>query len=163
MRLFTFVFLLLFAFSCKTTDQASDQQKQKPNILFIAIDDLRPELGCYGSEIAVTPNLDRLADNGLLFNRAYCQQAICSPSRASLMTGARPETINVIENYTYFRELNPDIITLPQHLRANGYETVYTGKIFHAQYNDSELSWSRWPAKMANHSSPILSEREQAL
>ena len=71
---------------------------QPPNILFIAIDDLRPELGCYGSSIAKSPNLDRLASEGLKFNRAYCQQAICSPSRASLMTGARPDTIGVIEN-----------------------------------------------------------------
>jgi iduronate 2-sulfatase len=118
----------------------------RPNILFIAADDLRPELGCYGSEIAITPNFDALAAEGLLFNRAYCQQAICSPSRASLMTGARPDTIGVIENYTYFRDANPDIITLPQHLRAYGYETVHTGKIYHGDYDDQELSWSRQPA-----------------
>jgi len=99
-------------------DSVNVRTKSKPNILFIAIDDLRPELGCYGSEIAITPNLDALAEQGLLFRRAYCQQAICSPSRASLMTGARPDTIKVIENYTYFRELNPDIVTLPQHFRA---------------------------------------------
>ena len=91
--------------------------QKKPNILFIAIDDLRPELGCYGSETAITPNLDALAGDGLLFNRAYCQQAICSPSRASIMTGARPETIKVIENYSYFRDKNPDIITLPMGMK----------------------------------------------
>eukprot|EP00095_Tigriopus_kingsejongensis_P007620 maker-scaffold2178_size19279-snap-gene-0.0 protein:Tk07620 transcript:maker-scaffold2178_size19279-snap-gene-0.0-mRNA-1 annotation:"hypothetical protein" len=108
-------------------DKAS---KEKPNILFIAVDDLRPELGCYGSEIAITPNFDRLAKQSMLFERAYCQEAICSPSRASLMTGARPESINVIENFTYFRDENPNIITIPQQLRTNGYETVYTG------YND---------------------------
>jgi len=119
----------------------------KPNILFIAIDDLRPELGCYGSDIAVSPNLDRLAGHGLLFQRAYCQEAICSPSRASLMTGARPETIKVIENYTYFRDLNPDIVTLPQHLIAHGYETAYCGKIFHGAFTDNDLSWSRRPAR----------------
>ena len=118
----------------------------RPNVLFIAIDDLRPELGCYGSEIAVTPNLDRLANNGLLFERAYCQEAICSPSRASLMTGARPETIKVIENYTYFRDLNPDIVTLPQHFRAHGYETAYVGKVYHGKFTDNERSWSRKPA-----------------
>lgn len=116
----------------------------RPNILFIAIDDLRPELGSYGSEIAITPHMDALADDGLLFDRAYCQQAICSPSRASLMTGARPDTIGVVENYTYFRDANPDIITLPQHLWANGYATVRTGKIYHnAAFGDEELSWSR--------------------
>jgi arylsulfatase A-like enzyme len=88
-----------------------------------------------------------LAQGGLLFNRAYCQQAICSPSRASLMTGARPETTTIIENYSYFRDVNPDIVTIPQHFRAHGYETVYAGKIFHKKaFADEELSWSREPA-----------------
>ncbi len=120
---------------------------EQPNILFIAIDDLRPELGCYGSEIAISPNLDKLAADGLLFNRAYCQEAICSPSRASLMTGARPDTIGVIENSTYFRDANPDIVTLTQHFIAHGYEAVHCGKIFHKPaFADPERSWSRGPA-----------------
>lgn len=119
----------------------------RPNILFIAIDDLRPELGCYGSELAKSPNLDALAKNGLLFNRAYCQQAICSPSRASLMTGARPDTIGIVENSAYFRERNPDIVTLSQHFIKHGYEAVYCGKIFHKDdHADRENSWSRDPA-----------------
>jgi len=122
------------------------QAADKPNILFIAVDDLRPELGCYGSPVAITPNLDKLAQDGLLFNRAYCQQAICGPSRASLMTGARPDTIGVVENYAYFRELNPDIVTLPQHFIANGYEAAYCGKIYHGRFTDDQLSWSRKPA-----------------
>lgn len=128
-------------------DSGDTLKKSRPNILFIAIDDLRPELGCYGSEVAITPNLDRLAENGLLFERAYCQQAICGPSRASLMTGARPDTINVVENDSDFRDINPDILTLPQHLLTHGYETVYTGKIFHDRFTDEELSWSRKPAR----------------
>jgi iduronate 2-sulfatase len=119
---------------------------KKPNLLFIAVDDLRPELGCYGAEVIKSPNIDRIAAEGMLFDRAYCQQAICSPSRASLMTGCRPETINVIENTAYFRELNPDIITLPQHFIANGYEAFYTGKIYHGRMTDNEHSWSRKPA-----------------
>ena len=127
--------------------------QKKPNILFIAVDDLRPELGCYGSPIAKTPNFDRLAASGLLFNRAYCQQAICSPSRASIMTGAKPETIHVIENFSYFRDLNPDIITIPQQLKVNGYETVFSGKIFHPGYTDDEKSWSRKEAKVTFSSS----------
>ena len=135
---------LLFCFGCQPSSQTTE--KKKPNILFIAIDDLRPELGCYGSPIAKSPNLDALAADGILFNKAYCQQAICSPSRASLMTGTRPETVGIIENYTYFRDLNPDIITLPQHFRANGYETVYHGKIYHGKFTDEDLSWSRKPA-----------------
>ncbi|WP_339882681.1 sulfatase [Polaribacter vadi] len=142
--------LLVFAiaFGCKAKINDKPTVKKKPNILFIAIDDLRPELGAYGSEIAVTPNLDKLANDGLLFSKAYCQEAICSPSRASLMTGARPETINVVENFTYFREANPDIITLPQHFIANGYEAVHTGKIYHKpSFADAKLSWSREPAE----------------
>lgn len=117
----------------------------RPNILFIAIDDMRPEFGCYGSELAITPNLDKLAKEGVLFERAYCQEAICSPSRASLMTGARPDTVGVIENYTYFREVNPEIVTLPQYLIGQGYETAHAGKIYHGRFDDQEKSWSRQP------------------
>jgi iduronate 2-sulfatase len=134
-------FLCPFAFQNQTIFAVS-----RPNVLFIAIDDLRPELGCYGSPIVQSPVLDALAADGLRFNRAYCQQAICSPSRASLMTGARPDTIRVVENTAYFRELNPDIVTLPQHFIANGYEAVYCGKIYHARMTDNDHSWSRKPA-----------------
>ncbi|WP_298493907.1 sulfatase [uncultured Algibacter sp.] len=127
--------------------QNKPQEKSKPpNILFIGIDDLRPELGCYGSDIAVSPNLDKLASDGLLFENAYCQQAICGPSRASLLTGIRPETSGVFHNYIKFREVNPNVVTLPQHFKNNGYETVYTGKIFHHGDLDEEKSWSRLPA-----------------
>ncbi len=115
----------------------------KPNVLFIAIDDLRPELGCYGSPIAQSPHLDELAKDGMRFDRAYCQQAICSPSRASLMTGARPDQIGVIENTAYFRELNTEVVTLPQHFISQGYEAVYCGKIYHGRMTDERHSWSR--------------------
>jgi len=115
-------------------------------VLFIAIDDLRPELGCYGSMIAKSPHIDQLAKEGRLFERAYCQQSICSPSRASLMTGARPDQIGVIENTAYFRDLNPNIITLPQHFIKNGYEAVYCGKIYHGRMTDDQHSWSRGAA-----------------
>ncbi|MEO0416332.1 MAG: sulfatase, partial [Verrucomicrobiota bacterium] len=130
--------LALAAFWMPWSSIAAD----KPNILFIAIDDLRPELGCYGSKVAKTPHMDKLAADGLLFNRAYCNQPICSPSRASLMTGARPDTIGIIENREYFRDKNPDIITLPQHLIANGYEATFSGKIYHTWMRDEEKSWS---------------------
>jgi len=134
--------VLLVAFAC------SNLLAEKPNILFIAIDDLRPELGCYESPIAKTPVMDELASQGLLFNRAYCQQAICRPSRASLMTGARPETTGLFHNYVALRELKPNILTLPQHFIANGYETAYCGKIFHRGDTDEENSWSRKPARI---------------
>ena len=119
---------------------------KKPHFLFIAIDDLRPELGCYGSKIVKSPNIDRLAKEGRRFDRAYCQQSICSPSRASLMTGARPDEIGIIENRAYFREVNPEIVTLPQHFIRNGYEAVYCGKIYHGRMTDEQYSWSRKPA-----------------
>ncbi|MDB4713354.1 sulfatase [bacterium] len=146
MKLLTFI---AFAFA------SSLLAEKKPNILFIAIDDMRPEMGCYGSPIAITPNINKLAKQGLLFNRAYCQQAICSPSRASIMTGTRPDTNGVIENYTYFRDANPDIVTLPQHFRNHGYETVNMGKIYHGKYNDAEKSWSRGPAHKLVKTKPI--------
>ena len=120
---------------------------KKPNVLFIAVDDLRPELGCYGSPIAISPSLDALAADGLLINRAYCQEAICRPSRASLMTGARPESTGLFHNYVSLRELQPDILTLPQHFIAHGYETAYCGKIFHKGDTDEGKSWSREPVK----------------
>lgn len=153
MKYIYLVFFTAIFFSCNSQQKAKIESKKQPNILFIAVDDLRPEIGAYGSEIAVTPNLDALASSGLIFERAYCQEAICGPSRASLMTGARPESINVIENFIYFRDANPEIITLSQHFKNNGYEATHTGKIYHKPgFADGELSWSRKPAydKMAN-------------
>ena len=118
---------------------------EHPNVLFIAVDDLRPELGCYGEKLVQTPNLDRLAQEGLRFTRAYCQEAICGPSRASLMTGLRPNSCGVVDNVTYFRDTTPDVITLPQHFIRNGYESVYIGKIYHGNMRDEEKSWNRKP------------------
>jgi len=131
--------LLLFGGTIRADD--------RPNILFVAVDDLRPELGCYGSPIAVSPHLDQLAREGLLFERAYCQQAICRPSRASLMTGARPESTGLFHNYVSLRELQPDIVTLPQHFIAHGYDAFYCGKIFHQGDTDEGRSWNIEPVK----------------
>lgn len=119
---------------------------KQPHILFIAVDDLRPELGCYGSPIVRSPHLDNLAREGRWFERAYCQQSICSPSRASLMTGSRPDEIGITENTAYFRNLNPEIVTLPQYFIKHGYEAVYCGKIYHGRMTDEQYSWSRKPA-----------------
>ena len=96
----------------------------RPNVLFVAIDDLRPALGCYGDKTAVTPNIDRLASRGTVFRRAYCQQAVCSPSRLSLLTGRRPDTIRVWDLATHFRRALPEVVTLPQHFKNRGYHTL---------------------------------------
>lgn len=105
-----------------------------PNVLFIAVDDLRPELGCYGVTHIRSPNIDRLASKGALFARAYCQQAVCGPSRASLMTGLRPDTIKGSGMTVHFRKFVPDVVTLPQHFKANGYFTRALGKIYHGAW-----------------------------
>src|SRR5829696_8832423 len=95
---------------------------ERPNILFIVADDLRAELGCYGSG-AKTPNLDALAAKGVRFDHAYCQQALCNPSRSSFLTGRRPDALHLWSNGTHFRDKNPDVTTLPQWFKAHGYET----------------------------------------
>lgn len=113
------------------------------NVLFIAVDDLRPQLGCYGDSTAKTPHIDDLAMRGVVFRRAYCQQAVCNPSRASLMTGLRPDTTKVWDLATHFREALPDAVTLPQYFKRHGYHTQCIGKIYHdpAKAQDPP-SWS---------------------
>ena len=91
-----------------------------PNILFISIDDLRPELGCYGNDFVKTPNIDLFAEDGVLFNSAYCQSAVCAPSRASLMLGMRPDSTRVWHLGDEFRKINPDAVTMPQYFHKYG-------------------------------------------
>ena len=115
--------------------------KPKPNVLFIAVDDLRPELGCYGRDYIKSPNIDRIAKSGMVFRRAYCQQAVCSPSRSSLLTGTRPDTTQVWDLVTHFRDALPNVVTLPEHFKNNGYFVQGMGKIFHPSVEDPQ-SWS---------------------
>ncbi len=113
------------------------------NVLFIMADDLRPLLGCYGYPEMHTPNIDRLAQRGTLFNRAYCQFPVCNASRTSMLTGLRPETTRVFSNRDRFRETLPNALTLPQHFKAYGYHTQSIGKIFHnLAMQDDTYSWS---------------------
>jgi len=119
--------------------QAAEQSK--PNILFIAIDDLRPELGCYGADHIQSPNIDELAEQGVLFKRAYCQGPACGPSRSSLLSGVH--TLSHRGRTPWSPEkLAPGKITLPALLRQAGYHTVGNGKIFHKSYDDEKNSWS---------------------
>ena len=121
------------------------QQEKKPNILFIAVDDMKPILGCYGDKMIKTPNIDRLAKMGTVFLSNYVQQAVCGPTRASLMTGKRPDYTKIWDLKTQMRDMNPDIVTLPQYLITQGYQTVGIGKIYHpssALDRIDPVSWS---------------------
>lgn len=118
---------------------------QPLNVLFLAVDDLRPELGCYGAAHMKTPHLDRLASQGMLFERAYCQVAVCNPSRSSVLSGTRPDTTGVLDNQHFMRPNMPDVITLPQHFKNHGYTSLSLGKIFHhseREPGDDPQSWS---------------------
>jgi len=117
---------------------------RKMNVLFIAVDDLRPQLGCYGQKQIISPNIDRLAAQGLLFERTYCQQAVCAPSRASLLSGTRPDTTKIYDLNTPLRKAMPDILSLPEHFKNNGYETISIGKIYHHPQDDRK-GWSADP------------------
>lgn len=137
--LFLGIILLSFDLNAKSTNE-----KQRPNILFIAVDDLKPMLGCYGSDYIVTPNIDKLAGNGAVFTNAHCQQAVCGPSRASIMTGMRPDYTGVWDLKTRMRDINPDILALPQYFRQNGYTTVATGKIYDYRCVDKQADKPSW-------------------
>ena len=129
-------------------------QEPRPNVLFIMADDFRPELGASGSA-ALTPNLDRLAKAGIQFERAYCQQALCNPSRSSMLTGRRPDTLRLWHNGTHFREITPDVTTLPLWFKEHGYTTRCVGKIFHNWHTKEKGDRRSWSADeflhYANH------------
>ncbi len=124
------------------------------NVVLFTADDLRPELGCYGSP-AITPNLDALAARGTTFTRAYCQQAVCNPSRSSMLTGLRPGTLGLYVNGTHFRELKPDVMTLPLWFKEHGYTTRCSGKLFHNWHTNEKGDPRSWSAPeflhYANH------------
>ncbi len=130
----------------KVPNQSQASPRNKPNVLFIAVDDMRVELNCYGQRWIKSPHTDALAGHGTLFTRAYCQQAVCNPSRASMLTGLRPSTLGIWDLPTHFRQRMPDAVTLPQLFKQHGYFTQNIGKIFHNwrqdDYKGDAPSWS---------------------
>ena len=130
----------------------------KPNVLLICVDDLKPVLGCYGDKLVKSPNIDRLAARSVQFDRAFCNQAVCSPSRNALLTGLRPQTLGIYDLGTNFRRARPDAITLPQLFKQHGWRAEGMGKIFHIGHgntNDS-ASWSLpyWKANVVAYALP---------
>jgi iduronate 2-sulfatase len=114
---------------------------ERMNVLFIISDDLRTELGCYGSKLAKSPNIDKLAEQGVRFDRAYCQFPLCNPSRSSMLTGRHPTTTRVLGNRQYFAAQDPSFVSLPRYFRDSGYVTLRAGKIFHGGIDDTN-AWT---------------------
>ena len=127
---------------------SAEEPLKKPNVLFIAIDDLRPELGCYGANHIKSPNIDKLASQGVLFKLAYCQAPHCGPSRASLLSGVH--TLNYNGTPLSPEQLAPGKLTLPGAFRRAGYFTVGNGKIYHQREDDAKQSWSEPPFSLVN-------------
>ncbi|MEM9675309.1 MAG: sulfatase [Bacteroidota bacterium] len=147
LSIFSFTFLFIVA-TCLVSC-GSDQPDRPLNVLWIMVDDLRPQLGCYGDQTVKSPHIDALAERSLLFNQAYCQSAVCSPSRNSMLSGLRPHTTGLHGFGKNIRDAIPDVITLPQHFKQNGYEARGFGKIFHIYAEsmlgseDDPASWSQ--------------------
>ena len=131
--------------------QSDKKAPEKPNILFIAVDDLKPILGCYGDKLVKTPNIDRIAKNGTVFLQNYVQQAVSGPTRASIMTGMRPDYTGVWDLKTKMRDVNPDILSLPQYLITQGYSTQGIGKIYDQRCVDKKMDIPSWSVPYYNY------------
>lgn len=127
--------LLLFV----AASAAAAEPTKQPNVLFILSDDLSCDLGCYGQTAVRSTNLDALAKSGVRFDRAYVQYPVCNPSRTSFLTGLRTTTTTITDNTTHFRKRMPDVVTLPQLFRQNGYEVVGLGKVFHRGLSPDDM------------------------
>lgn len=167
-------FLVRLAVVAGVAVTAASAATNRPNVLFICVDDLKPLLGCYGAPAIQSPNIDRLAKRGVLFERAFANQAVCAPSRNSLLTGRRPTTTGIYDLGTFFRTGAPDVTTLPQHFKNNGWRAEALGKIFHVGHGNHEdpASWSvpHWGPKAGPGGGYVLPEnrppqqtREEAL
>lgn len=151
--------MLLIGFALPLLGNSALFAQTKPNVLFIAVDDLKPVLGCYGDQLVKTPNIDRLAKRGTVFMQNYCQQAVCGPTRASLMTGMRPDYTKVWDLKTKMRDVNPDILSLPQYFITQGYSTQGIGKIYDPRCVDKELDAPSWSVPYYKGSEEYFSER----
>ena len=128
-----------------TLPAVAKSSEQTKNVLFIFVDDLNTELNCYGNSIVHSPNIDRLADKGTRFTNAYCQWSVCGPSRASILSGQMPAQSGIRNLTTQLRDVNPNVVTLPQYFKNRGYKTAAVGKIFDPRNVDDghdEVSWS---------------------
>jgi iduronate 2-sulfatase len=138
---------------------------ERPNVLLICVDDLKPVLGCYGDKLAKSPNIDALAARGVRFDAAYCNQAVCSPSRNALLVGLRPQTLGIYDLATNFRKAAPDAVTLPQFFKEHGYRTEGMGKIFHTGHGnvEDEKSWSVpfWKANVVSYASKEANDKKK--
>src|SRR6056297_1831476 len=136
------------------------KSNSKPNILFIAVDDLRPELNCYGEQHIISPNIDKLADNSFLAERAYANVPVCGASRASLLTGARPTRDRFVNYYTWAEKDYPKCQTLPKFFKDQGYYAISNGKVFHHRKDYAE-HWSEKPWRPEGHWRDYLLERNK--
>src|SRR5687768_3729241 len=158
-RLFPYsVLALLFGFAGFFGSKNVFAANARPNVLLICVDDLKPLLNCYGERLVQSPNIGRLAERGVRFDRAYCNQAVCSPSRNALLTGLRPQTLGIYDLGTNFRKAAPEAVTLPQYFKQQGYRTEALGKIFHVGHGNHEdpVSWSvpHWKADVVAYALP---------
>ena len=135
--------LLVSSFGYSDTPPSSTIN-ERPNVLFISLDDMRPDIGSYGHPVAKTPNLDSFSQSALLFEQAYTHQAVCGPSRAALMTGLRPSTTGIKNLSQRVSETVPNVTTMSKMFKQNGYETIAVGKIYH-HFNDDVDGWSKAP------------------
>ena len=143
-----------FGFLYITSCTSERPVRTKPNVLFIAVDDLRPELNCYGKTHIKSPNIDRLAKSGIAFTRAYCNVPVCGASRASLLTGLRPTYNRFLQYYAQADVETPEAVTIPEHFKKNGYTTISIGKTFHTPADNELKAWSETPFRYDHHKMP---------
>ena len=141
----SFYFCLLTVALSMPSGNVIQTQAEQPNVLMILVDDLKPALGCYGDSLAKTPHIDSLAASGLRFSLAYCNQAVCAPSRNNLLLGSRSTSLGIYGLGRHFRDFWQDAQTMPQFFRSHGWQAESFGKVLHTGHGnrDDALSWSR--------------------